>query len=139
MKRSVLVAQASPRGAAGHAGELIADVLANHGLAVDLKPATQVDLLDRYGAIVVGGPTRLGRWHRDARRFLQRHHTRLGDLPVAVFATEHHTTDHNNTIERALADTPEIEPITSAHFPTDPDSTDAIRRWAEELAHELGA
>ena len=81
LRRSVLVAQASPRGPAGRAGELIAEVLAAHGLAVDVMPAAHVDLLDPYGAIVVGGPTRLGRWHRDACRFLQRHRTMLGRLP----------------------------------------------------------
>ncbi len=140
MTRSVLVAQASRNGPAGRAGELVADVLATHGLAVDVMPAARVDLLDRYGAIVIGGPTRLGRWHRDACRFLQRHHTTLGHLPVAVFTTERHAGTHpNGAIERALADAPEVEPVASAHFPLEQDDTQEIRRWAEGLARELGA
>ncbi len=141
MRRSVLVAQASRHGPAGRAGELVADVLATHGLAVDVVPAARVDLLDRYGAIVIGGPTRLGRWHRDACRFLQRHHTTLGRLPVAVFTTERHAAAHRDgAIARALADAPEVEPVASAHFPTEPDDdTEEVRRWAEELARELGA
>lgn len=150
MRRSVLVAQASRHGPAGRAGELVADVLAAHGFAVDVLPTTRVDSLDPYGAIVVGGPLRLGRWHRDACRFLHRHRSELGRLPVAVFATERPPGDRRNGgIERALADAPEVEPVTSAHFPVaagrwnassravyDPDE---VRRWADELARELGA
>jgi menaquinone-dependent protoporphyrinogen oxidase len=149
LTRSVLVAQASPHGPAGRAGAIIADVLAAHGLAVDVMPAARVERLDRYGAIVVGGPTRLGRWHHDARRFLQRHRGALGRLPVAVFATERQGDPHDGGIERALAGAPEIEPVTSAHFPvatagwsqsrrSDCDPAQ-IRGWAEELARELGA
>ncbi|HZD87503.1 MAG TPA: flavodoxin domain-containing protein [Gaiellaceae bacterium] len=150
MRRSVLVVQASRHGPAGRVGELVADVLASHGLAVDVMPAGRVELLDRYGAIVVGGPTRLGRWHREARRFLQRHHTTLGRLPVAVFTTERHAADRRDgAIARALADAPEVEPVTTAHFPVEPGragqqgggacDSDEVRRWADELARELGA
>lgn len=140
MKRSVLVAQASRNGPAGRVGRVIADVLATHGLSVDVTPAAQVDLLEPYGAIVIGGPTRLGRWHRDACRFLQRHRTTLGRLPVAVFTTERHMVPrHDGAVERALADAPEVEPVASAHFPVEPDDADEVRRWAEELARELGA
>lgn len=146
MTRLVLVAQASGHGPASRVGEIVADRLSAHGLDVDLMPAARVAEPDRYGAVVVGGPMRLGRWHREAGRFLQRHRTALGRLPVAVFATDHHAVNgHNGGIERALADAPEVEPVTSARFalatrPGRPSyDADEVRRWADELARELGA
>lgn len=149
MRRSVLVANAAQHGSARRAGELVADVLAAHGLSVDVLPAAQVDALDRYGAVVLGGPTtRLGRWHREARRFLHRHGTTLGRRPVAVFATERHAAGRRDgAIEHALVGAPDVEPVTTARFAVgarsgggghDPDP-DEVRRWAEELARELGA
>jgi flavodoxin len=150
MKRSVLVAQASRHGPTGRVGQLVADVLAAHGLSVDVRPAARVDALDRYGAIVVGGPTRLGRWHPAASRFLHRHRSALGHLPVAVYTTDRHALERRDgAIERALAGAPEVEPVTSARFPITPDTLrpngragcdpEEVRRWAEELARELGA
>jgi flavodoxin len=149
MTRSVLVAQASRHGPTGRVGELVADVLAAHGLAVDVLPAARVEALEAYGAIVVGGPTRLGRWHPAATRFLHRHRTVLGHLPVAVYTTERHALERRDgAIERALAGAPEVEPVTSARFPVTPDTArpnghagfdaEEVRRWAEELARELG-
>jgi menaquinone-dependent protoporphyrinogen IX oxidase len=150
MRRSVLVAQASRHGAAGRVGEVVADVLTAHGLAVDVMSVARVTAPDRYGAIVVGGPMRLGRWHRGASRFLHRHRLVLGRLPVAVFATERHPDDRRDgALERALAGAPEVEPVMSAHFAIVPGPSrpsrqtdldqDEVRRWAEELARELGA
>jgi menaquinone-dependent protoporphyrinogen IX oxidase len=144
--RLVLVAQASRHGPASRAGELIADTLSAHGLAVDVMPAARVAAPDRYGAVVVGGPTRLGHWHREAGRFLQRHRAALGRLPVAVFATGHGAVNgHDGSIEHALASAPEVEPVTSARFAVASRhgrasyDADEVRRWAEELARELGA
>jgi menaquinone-dependent protoporphyrinogen IX oxidase len=150
MRRSVLVALASRHGPAHRVGELVAARLGAHGLAVDVVPAARVGALDRYGAVVVGGPVRLGRWHRDASRFLHRHRYELGRVPVAIFATDNHASARGNgEFERALADAPEVEPVTSAHFAAKRDDgaprrsagydAEEIGRWAEELAHELGA
>jgi flavodoxin len=146
VRRSVLVAQASTHGPASGVAELVAETLGAHGLSVDLIAASRVETLDRYGAVVVGGPMRLGRWHREVGRFLQRHRTVLARLPVAVFATERRAGEHRGSgIERALANAPEIEPVTSGLFVVAPHdggpryAAAEVRRWANELAAELGA
>ena len=42
--------------------------------------------LSEYGAVVLGGALYMGRWHRGARGFLDRHREALAELPFAVFA-----------------------------------------------------
>lgn len=154
MDRSVLIAHAARRGSARRIGEVVAATLAARGLEVDLRPAATVASIDGYGAVVLGGPVRLGRWHRDARRFLHRHRRALAGLPVAVFATgARGAADRDGLLGEALVDTPELEPVATGRFVGGPDRAshrvlghrdgeldpEQVRRWAEDVARELGA
>jgi flavodoxin len=155
VEHSVLVAHASRQGPARRVGEAIAVALASRGLDVDVCSAATVESLDPYGAVVVGGPVRRGRWHRDIRRFLDRHRRVLARIPVAVFASESPAAAAGaEDVAEALADTPELEPIATGRFVGPPlgvrarmfgrrravdDDPGRIRRWADEVARELGA
>ena len=93
----------------------------------------------------------MGRWHRDARRFLHRHRRVLGTMPVAVYAmgpttmADHAVASSLGQLERGLASAREVSPVAVGvfggvvdparlHFPFDrmPPSD------ARELGRDLG-
>ena len=162
MALSVLVAYATKKGSTREVAEAIAETLGEQGLEVSVRPAEEVRELDRYDGVVLGGALYMGRWHSDARRFLKRHRGTLAELPVAVFAMgplrneEHDIEGSRKQLDRALAGTPELEPLAVAIFGgvVDPEQLrfpfsrmpasdardwDAIRVWAEHLATALEA
>jgi len=162
MARSVLVAYATKEGSTREVAEAIAGTLRAEGLEVELHAAGEVGDVGGYDGVVLGGALYMARWHPDARRFLRRHRKALAALPVAVFGmgpltlAERDVAGSRRQLERALAKTPEVHPVSVAifgavvdpaklHFPfshmpaTDARDWDAIRAWAEEVAAELGA
>jgi len=86
MPASILVGYASQYGSTKAVAEAIAETLREGELVVDLQPLREVRTLAGYGAIVLGAPLLMYRWHADAKRFLSRHRKALAELPVAVFA-----------------------------------------------------
>lgn len=86
MSASVLVAYATRYGSTQEVAETVAATLREGGLEVDLKPMKEVHHLEDYSAIVLGAALYIGRWHKDARRFLLRHGNALSARPVAIFA-----------------------------------------------------
>jgi menaquinone-dependent protoporphyrinogen oxidase len=83
----VLVAYGSKMGGTAGIARLIGDALTDAGLQVDVRDASQVDGVDAYDAVVVGGALYSGHWHRDARRFLRRHERALRRRPVWLFSS----------------------------------------------------
>jgi len=86
MSSSILVAYATKYGSTQEVAEAIAATLREGGLAVDLQPLRQVKTLEGYGAVVMGAPLYMFRWHKDAKSFLSRHREALTKRPAAVFA-----------------------------------------------------
>ena len=86
MATSVLVGYATRYGSTQEAAEVVAQVLRESGLSVDLQPLRSVKALEGYYAVVLGAPLFMFHWHKDALRFLSRFQKVLSDLPVAVFA-----------------------------------------------------
>ena len=86
MKEKVLVAYASTYGSTQEVAEAIAAALRESGLEVDFQSMRKVQSLAGYGAVVLGAPLYIMRWHKDGRRFLAQHRDALKGLPVAVFA-----------------------------------------------------
>lgn len=161
MARSALVVYATKRGSTREVAEAVAATLGERGLEVEVQPAGKVDDVSRYDGVVLGGALYMGRWHRDARRFLRRHRKALALLPVAVFGMGPGTLEEKDVagsrqqLERELAKAPEVEPVSVAifggvvdpaklRFPfsrmpaTDARDWGAIRAWAEEVAGVLG-
>jgi menaquinone-dependent protoporphyrinogen oxidase len=86
MSASVLVAYATRYGSTRQVAEVVAATLGEGGLAVDLEPMQEVRTLEGYSAVVLGAALYIGRWHKDARRFLSQHREALTQRPVAIFA-----------------------------------------------------
>jgi len=158
----ILVAYATKKGSTREVAEDVAHVIEDAGCFVDVRAAGEVESVEGYSGVVLGGALYMGRLHRDARRFLQRFRTELAELPTAVFAMGPGTAEEADVrrsraqLERALEAIPELEPRTVAifggvvdpaqlRFPfnrmsaTDARDWGAIREWASDVARELAA
>nr|WP_275691619.1 flavodoxin domain-containing protein [Mycolicibacterium sphagni] len=78
----VLVAYGSKRRGTAGLATMIGDALAEAGYPSVVMPARDVRELVGVDAVIVAGALYANRWHRDARRFVRRHATRLRGLPV---------------------------------------------------------
>ena len=160
MTANVLVAYATKHGTTREVAESIAATLRQLGSTVEIEEAGRVRDLARYDAVVVGGGLYTGKWHADASRLLKRHRHELAEKRLAVFGMgpdslqEAKVAESRKQLDRALAATPELEPIAVTifggalepgawRFPFnrlpafDARDWDAIRRWAEEVAAKL--
>jgi menaquinone-dependent protoporphyrinogen oxidase len=117
MALSVLVAYATLSGSTKEVAEAVAATLREHNLEVDIQPMKAVASLAGYRAVVLGAPLIMGRWHKDARRFLSRHQTALEERPAAVFAlgpvhnVEEEWQGVRGQLEKTLAKFPRFKPI----------------------------
>ncbi|HEX5881029.1 MAG TPA: flavodoxin domain-containing protein [Actinomycetota bacterium] len=88
---TILVAAASKHGATEEIAERIGAVLAEHGVEVDVKKLRDVSGLAGYEAIVLGSGIYLGKWLKEARRFVEVHAAELAQRPTwAVRQRLHH-------------------------------------------------
>jgi menaquinone-dependent protoporphyrinogen oxidase len=154
MQASILVAYASKKGSTAEVATFVGKRLREQGLVVDVRKAAEVEDLAFYDGVVLGGSLYFGRWHDDARAFLNRFRTALSDRPLAVFAVGPKTASPDDLAEshaqldRALGDVdPEtvtvfggvIDPA-KLRFPfnrmpaSDARDWTAIAAWADEVA-----
>jgi menaquinone-dependent protoporphyrinogen oxidase len=156
MNRPVLVTYASKHGSTAEVAEVLSAALCEQDIEVDVRRAEEVEDLDRYAGVVLGGALYMGRLHRDARRFLHRHRQTLAHLPFAVFAMGPRTLEPKDVassraqLDHALDRVPEITPFSVAVFggvvdpqtldfpfnrvpPSDARDWDAIHAWASEV------
>lgn len=152
----ILVAYASKHGSTAEVADSIAATLGVLGVPAEVVPADEVDSLDGYDGIVLGGPIYMGRWHRNARGFAKHYEDELRVRPTAVFAlgpvddVEEHRKGSEKQFRQVIAALP-FEPVATALFggAVDPDKLafpfsrmpaadardwDAIRAWATTLA-----
>jgi menaquinone-dependent protoporphyrinogen oxidase len=167
MPAPILVAYATTYGSTQEVAEVIAATLREHHLEVEVQPMRQVHTLVDYRAVILGAPLYIGRWHKDARRFLARHRPTLAQRPVAVFALgplradEQEWQDAREQLQTQLSRVLWLKPIAlelfggkidpaRLHFPwkalparkklfIESDQRDwaAIRAWASALAVQL--
>jgi menaquinone-dependent protoporphyrinogen oxidase len=83
----ILIVHGSTRGGTEGLAQMLADALRLQGHDAEVAPATQVRDLADVDAVVVGGALYMGRWHRDARRFVRRHRAELLQRPVWLFSS----------------------------------------------------
>ena len=157
MSPRVVIVYASRKGSTREVAQAIADRLEVDGLRTVVQPASDRVDLGVFDAVVIGGALYMGRWHRDARRFLNRHRRLLATLPVAVYAMgpttmdEHSVASSLQQLEDALGSVPDVSPIAVTVFggvlnparlrfpfnrmpPSDARDWDAISAWADEIA-----
>lgn len=122
MADSILVACATRYGSTQEVAEAITATLRESGLQVDLRQLKNVKTLEGYGAVVVGAPLQMFKWHKDALGFLKRHQEALGRLPAAVFAlgpmndVQKEWDDVRGQLEKALAKFPWFAPVSVQVF-----------------------
>ena len=117
MAGSVLVAYATRSGSTKEVAEAVAATLREHNLEVDVQPMKAVSSLTGYRRVVLGAPLIMGRWHKDARRFVSRHKAALEECPVAIFALgpvhneEKEWQGAHAQLDKALARFPWFKPV----------------------------
>jgi menaquinone-dependent protoporphyrinogen oxidase len=124
MSASILVVFATRYGSTQEVAEAITATLREGGLAVLCEPMTKVRTLEGCGAVVLGAPLYMFRWHKDAKRFLSRHRQALTERPVAVFALgpthdphdEKEWQDSRAQLDKELAKFPWLTPVALEMF-----------------------
>ena len=83
----VLVIYASSRGGTAGLARMIAEEFVEHGVLADIGDANEVDAIDGYDAVIVGGALYNGRWHADASWFVERNIAELRETFVWFFSS----------------------------------------------------
>ncbi len=153
---TVLVTYATKYGSTQEVAEAVAAMLSENGLQTEVRPAREVHTLDGYSAVVLGAALYIGRWHKDAHKFLKRHSDTLSSLPVAIFAlgpltnAEKERQDSRTQLDHELTKASWLAPVSvevfggvinpaKLHFPFNHmqagDARDwtAIRAWSGKL------
>jgi len=87
MNAQVLVAYATKYGATAEIAEQIGQVLRQAGLRTDVLPADRVGDLTSYRAIVLGSAVYIGRWRKEAAKFLKANEAVLAEQLVWLFSS----------------------------------------------------
>ena len=87
MDGRVLVTYATKYGATAEIAEKIGEVLAQAGFPTDVLPVNRVDNLDSYRAIVLGSAVYIGRWRKEAARFLKANEKVMAQRSVWLFSS----------------------------------------------------
>ena len=83
----ILVTYGSKRGGTEGIARMLGSVLAECGLTVDVEPPGNVQGLEGYDAVVIGGALYANRWPGDIRRFVKRNAKSLRVKPVWMFSS----------------------------------------------------
>jgi menaquinone-dependent protoporphyrinogen oxidase len=87
MDGRVLVAYATKYGATAEIAEKIGQVLRQAGLDADVLSADRVSNVASYKAVVLGSGAYMGRWRKEAARFLKVNEKVLAEHPVWLFSS----------------------------------------------------
>ena len=87
MDKNVLVTYASKYGATKEIAEKIGDVLRQAGLQTDIFPVISVRDLNSYNTVILGSAVYIGKWPKEAEKFLQTHEKVLAGRPVWLFSS----------------------------------------------------
>lgn len=102
----VLVTAASKHGATMEIARVIAEVLADQGLAVKVEPVEEVVTLAPYDVVVLGSAIYFGRWLKPAVAFAGRHVDELSECSVWLFSSG--PVDDTATMKQTV---PHVSPI----------------------------
>jgi menaquinone-dependent protoporphyrinogen oxidase len=83
----VLVVFGSKRGGTAGLAAMIGEAFQREGWTAEVRDAQVQQPIADADLVVVGGALYMGRWHRDARDFVRRHHTALASMPVWLFSS----------------------------------------------------
>ena len=138
MTNKILVAYATKYGATAGIAKKIGEVLTQAGLQVEVFPVKQVKDLDHYHAVVLGSATYIGRWRKEAAKFLKSNEKLLADKLVWLFSSG--PTEKGNIEElmkgwrfpqslHAIADRIQPKDIAIFHGAIDFEKLNWIEKW----------
>ena len=87
MTTQVLVTYASKYGATQEIAEEIGQVFRRAGLSTDVLPIKLVIDLSRYQALIIGSAVYIGKWRKEAVRFLKANEKKLSGRSVWLFSS----------------------------------------------------
>ncbi|MEJ2549409.1 MAG: flavodoxin domain-containing protein [Anaerolineales bacterium] len=87
MANSVLIAYASKYGATKEIAEKIGEVLRQSGLTAEVQPADGIKDVSSYQAVVLGSAVYVGKWRKQAVKFLNANSKTLANIPVWIFSS----------------------------------------------------
>jgi menaquinone-dependent protoporphyrinogen oxidase len=87
MDAKILVAYGTKYGATAGIAEKIGEVLSQAGFQTDVLPAGEVGDITPYKAVVLGSAVYIGKWRKDAVKFLQANEKALAERPVWLFSS----------------------------------------------------
>jgi menaquinone-dependent protoporphyrinogen oxidase len=139
MDRKILVTCASKYGATAEIAEKIGEVLRQAGLKVDVLAADGIRDLASYKAVVLGSAVYVGKWQKEAAKFLQANEKILADRPVWLFSSG--PTGEGDPVElvdglrlpaalQPVADRIRPQDIAVFHGYINPDKLNFIEKWA---------
>jgi menaquinone-dependent protoporphyrinogen oxidase len=101
--KKILVTYATMAGSTVEVAQAIAGEIAESGVEVDVLPLREVESLDGYQAVVLGGPMIMG-WHRQALGFLKKQRPAFQHIPLAIFVTAMSLTETGEAIPGVYVD-----------------------------------
>jgi menaquinone-dependent protoporphyrinogen oxidase len=87
MDKRVLVTFATKHGATAEIAEKIGEVLQQAGLEADVLPMDRATDPAAYQAVILGSAVYIGRWRKEAAKFLQANEQSLAEKPVWLFSS----------------------------------------------------
>jgi menaquinone-dependent protoporphyrinogen oxidase len=87
MSKQVLVAYASKYGGTAEIAQKIGQVLSGEGLQAVVLPAAGIRDLSAYEAVILGSAVYIGRWRKEAVKFLESNEKSLAERAVWLFSS----------------------------------------------------
>lgn len=125
MNGRVLICFGSRYGSTAEISERIAEVLTTHDIAVDVVNLKndKVRDVERYDLVVIGSGIQMGKWTKDALKFIKRNRNSLSRMKVALFVSCMSAAEpdkcaqaRRNYLEFISVDFPEIRPVSMSLF-----------------------
>lgn len=132
MTSQVLICFGSRYGSTAEISERIADVLRGHDVSVDVVNLKneRVNDLERYDLAVIGSGIQMGKWTKEALKFIKKHRDTLSRMKVALFVSclsaaepGKCTQARREYLEFVSLDFPDIQPVSMSLFGGLVDST----------------
>lgn len=87
MEKKVLISYATKYGTTAEIAEKIGEVLRQEGLAVDVLLVKKVKNLAPYTAVILGSAVYVGKWRKEAVKFLEDNEQALAERDVWLFSS----------------------------------------------------
>lgn len=105
MAQRILVTYASRYGSSAEIAERIGEVLADADQSNEVLSVENVEQVEDYGAVVIGGPIYSGEWPSDLIEFIEEHESTLREMTVAFFIVALRLREDNEEMRRTVLET----------------------------------